>query len=784
MRKIDFNQDWLFYKEDSPKREKVSLPHDAMLREQRHPDAESGEAGAYFPGGIYHYEKIVYVPEEWENQHLVLEFEGVYRNAEVCINGEMIAGRPYGYSNFFVEMDDWLCYGQENRIHVIADNSKVPNSRWYSGGGIYRPVQLYVGGKKYIKPEGIKITTISVNPPRVRIETDHTGGDVEVEIRFQDQYVASGKGDNIELLILDAMLWSDETPDLYQCHVKLYENGVLVDEAIESFGIRSLEWSTKGLFINGKETLLRGGCVHHDNGILGACAYPEAEERRVRIMKETGYNAIRSAHNPMSKAMLDACDKYGIYVMDESFDQWYFHKNRYDYACDFEKWHEADLKSMVDKDKNHPSVIMYSIGNEVSEPYEAKGVDVAKEMVNWLHQLDATRPVTAGINLMLMHWAKMGIGLYKGEEKKGRKKPGKKKKQKQSGSAFYNMIMQFVGTGMSKLANRKSVDRTTTPGFDVLDIAGYNYASGRYPHEGKIHSDRIVVGSETFPADLADNWRMVKKYPYLIGDFMWTAWDYLGEVGLGGWFYSDSQIPAKAYPWLLADSGAIDILGHIGAEGKYASVVWGKETKPCIFVKPANHPKEKIFRAAWRGTNAVDSWSWKNCTGNHTEVEVYSDAAYVELKMNGISCGRKVVKGYKAIFKVVYQPGILTAIAYDEKEREISRSELKSAKKEIGIRIISEKNANSKEGNLIFVNIILADRDGIVESNADCKLKVSVEGGELLAFGSANPCTAENYLLGEFTTYYGRSMAVVQKRHEKVVVNVTGDNIEAVSEIL
>jgi hypothetical protein len=442
------------------------------------------------------------------------------------------------------------------------------------------------------------------------------------------------------------------------------------------------------------------------------------------------------------------------------------HKNKYDYAGDFEQWYLRDTKAMVTRDFNHPSVIMYSIGNEVSEPFEARGVALAKEMTAYIHSLDPNRPVTGGINLMLISLASKGKGIYKDveiQDEKAKKsgKPKKQKKEQASGSAFFNMLTSFIGSSMNNMANSNAADTITSPCLDALDIAGYNYASGRYKREAKKHPNRVVVGSETFPMDIAKNWAMVKQYPYLVGDFMWTAWDYLGEAGIGAWSYSGGGMMNKAYPWLLAGSGAIDILGDIGAEAKYAATVWGLERVPYIGVRPVNHPGVRVAKSVWRGTNALASWAWQGCEGNKAEIEVYADAASVELLLNGTSIGRKKINAFKAMFTTRYQSGVITAIARDAGGKETGRSELRSAEGTAQLRLTPEDTAIPCN-EIAYINITLTGTNGIVESNDDRKITVTVEGGELLGFGSANPCTAERFDSGEYTSYYGRALAVVR----------------------
>lgn len=777
-----FNDNWQFWKQNCADKQTIILPHDAMIHEERQPNGAGGSAHGFFPGGVYVYEKTFTAPAEWADKTVSIEFEGVYRNSTVTINGKNAGGRAYGYVPFTVCADGLLNYGGENTITVTVDNSQLPNSRWYSGSGIYRPVNLIVGNKAHIHWQGVQISTITYKPAKIRVDTKATGGEIAVEILDGGKVVASGAGASMELDIPDAKLWSDETPYLYTCHVTLADDGQVEDEVTERFGIRKVEWSPKGLFVNGKETLLRGGCYHHDNGILGAATFDKSEERRVRILKEAGFNALRSAHNPTSRAMLEACDKYGMYLMDETWDMWYSHKSKYDYAADFMEGWQEDVRAMVERDFNHPSVILYSIGNEVSEPAQEKGVKLAKEMVAYIHSMDGNRAVTGGMNLMIISRSAKGNGVYK--EDGGRDDSGKQNAMGGMSSTMFNMITSMVGPGMNKGANGKKADAVTSPVLDALDIAGYNYASGRYPLEGKAHPDRVIFGSETFPQDIYKNWQMVKKYPYLVGDFMWTAWDYLGEAGIGAWAYTpDGKAFDKPYPWLLADVGALDLLGNPNGELFLAQAAWGLLKKPAIAVQPVNHPGVKPAKSVWRGTNTLPSWSWQGCEGNKAIVEVYADAASVALLLNGKSLGKKKVKDCKAIFKTKYAPGTLTAVAYDAGGHELSRNELKSASGDLRLSAEPEEAA-VKAGDIVYIPVSLVGENSVVERNADCKLTATVENGELLAFGSANPRTEERYDSGSFTTYYGQAMAIVRAGQKRTVtLSVTDGKQTAIAAV-
>lgn len=753
MKKSSFNENWTYNGKT------ITLPHDAMLHSPRDPKAPCGSAGAFFPGGEYVYEKTFLNPGA---EHVLLQFEGVYKDTKVYVNGELAASAAYGYIPFFAELDKYLKEG-ENTVRVECSVVQ-PDSRWYSGAGIYRPVWLWTGPAGSIEPESVHISTVSYSPAVIRVQSPKP-----VKVMVEG---ITGEGEDFEMTIPDAKLWNDNSPNLYLAKVT---NDVDTEEI--RFGIRKVECSPKGLFINGSETLLRGGCVHHDNGILGAATYDESEYRRVKKMKEAGFNAIRSAHNPCSRAMLEACDELGMYMMDETWDMWFNHKNKHDYATNWRDNYLSDIEAMVSRDFNHPCVIMYSIGNEVSEPAGNEGISRTREMVAHIHALDSSRIVTGGFNLLIISKAAKGKGIYD-ESGGGRKENDSEKKMQGMNSTLFNLMTSMIGPGMNKAANGKATDAITSPSLDLLDAAGYNYASGRYPLDEKAHPGRVVIGTETFPYTISENWSMVKKYPYLIGDFMWTAWDYLGEAGLGAWAYtSDGKGFNKPYPWLLADSGAMDILGDPNGELFWASAVWEKGT--FMAVQPINHDI-KPAKGVWRGTNAIPSWSFKGCEGKKTVVEVYTDCATVELFLNGTCVGKAKAKNHRAVFKTKYASGKLEAVAYDASGREKARTILCSAG-DTEVTIAPEK-ATARPGEILYVPVLIADKEGIVESNADIKVNVAVKNGELLGFGSANPRTEDRFDAGEYTTYYGRALAVV-RAGEEGTITITANNTECEIEV-
>lgn len=775
MRDELWNEGWTFWTDGEGVRRTVRLPHDAMLYAQRGPESPAKDAGGYFYGDVYHYEKRFVPSETWAGQEVALVFDGVYRNATVTLNGTQVAWHAYGYTPFSARLTEALLPGRENVLEVVADNSELPNARWYTGGGIYRDVRLLVAPARHIAWQGVRIDTISLDPATVHVRTELVGPSVagecvRVEILDEGEVVARGEGADAELEVPDARLWSAERPELYVCRVTLEDTaGTVIDVAETTFGIRALAWSAeKGFSVNGETVLLRGACVHHDNGVLGAASYAVSEERKVRILKEQGFNALRSSHNPASPALLEACDRLGMYVIDETFDMWFQHKNPYDYASDFEACYLDDVRAMIERDRNHPSVVMYSIGNEVSEPVKPHGLEVAQNMIDLAHRLDPGRPVTAGINFMVLMMASSGKGLYdEGGLAKDyadgnrAEKDGGRRAERKSGSLLFNTMMSVLGKGINRMGNSKKADRATTPVLDLLDVCGYNYANGRYAKEGSVHPGRIIVGSETYPQDIADNWEKVERLPYVIGDFMWTGWDYLGEAAIGSWNYEGVSMVNVRYPWLLSGAGVVDICGRPDAQAAYASTVWGAREKPYLGVRPANHPGVRVTKAAWRGTNAFDSWSWASCESNRTTVEVYGHGETAELLVNGRSCGRKRLKKFKALFRVRYEPGTLTAVVYDRAGRELGRSELASASGEVRLDVRPEVS-RARAGEIAYVSIELRGENDVLESNADRRVTLEVEGGELLGFGSAQPNPEGSYLSGECRTWYGRAVAVVR----------------------
>jgi len=747
---IDFNSGWRCAHLEENNWTEVALPHDAMLSEPRTAASAGGTNTGWFACRDYEYIKDFEAPGDaaW------LEFEGVYHNAEVFLDGERVPAHPNGYFGFQVPVT-----AGKHTIRVIAHNADQPSSRWYSGAGIYRPVTLVCLPKEHILPESIVVKTLDYKTRKIKISFETTApGPVTVEVLGQTK---TGEKE-VEFELPNAELWGPDSPNLYTARLTFGQDVQQV-----RFGIRAVECDAKeGFRINGRRTLLLGACIHHDNGLLGAAGHPFAERRKIELLKKAGYNAIRSAHNPCSKAILDACDELGVMVLDEYVDMWYIHKTQYDYANFFEENWRSDLKLLVEKDRNHPSVVLYSIGNEVSETAQPKGIALTEEMVKHLHTLD-DRPVTCGINIFFNFLSSMGFGVYsdekaKQEAAKAEKSKGKVKK-KAVGSEFINSVAGLLGAGFMKFgATLHGSDVKTRDAFAKLDVAGYNYGVNRYKKDLKKYPDRVILGSETFCSDAVTFYDLAQDHPALIGDFVWTGMDYLGEVGLGAWEYADYAPVFEHGPgWLTAGAGTIDLVGTETSQMAYTQVAFGLSPVR-IGVIPVKYAREKHSPAAWRMTNAVESWSWNGCDGQKATVEVYARGAEVELLLNGQSLGRKRLPSDRQVkFNVTYQPGTLTAVVYDANGKETARTSLKSAGEETELRLIPERET-VRPGELLYVRLRYTDHQGTVKPLARGDIRVSVQGGKLLALGNACSYNERGYLTDTTDTYYGEALAIIQ----------------------
>lgn len=545
----------------------VTLPHDALLETKRSPTAWNGSKKGFFESGSWEYYKSFIVPENWKGKEISLFFEGVYAQAMVYVNGSFAGQHPYGYGEFTLDITSFLTPGADNIVKVLA--CADDDSRWYSGAGIYRDVHLQIAEPLHCTD--VQIKTLSTDTDCALLEVAVTGvnhlpvqagTEMKIEIFAAEQKAAEiavpatwtvGENRlNYRLEVKNPKLWSPDAPILYSYKVTVLQNGAELDCSEGRFGIRTMALdAANGLRINGQTVKLRGACIHHDNGVIGARTFFDAEYRRIRKLKEAGFNAIRSAHHPASRALLDACDELGILVMEELTDMWVTPKSSCDYALDFTRWWKDDATAMVRKDFNHPSVIFYSIGNEIPDLAFPSGIALGREISDFIHSLDNTRFTTAGINGSLLL---MNQGMAKAV-------PQPDAEQTESGDI--NEVMANLEDVLRQLAVSPMMDAALAEPCSIVDVPGYNYLVDRY--ESEAEKGNLVIGSETYPKDIVRIWPLVEKYNCILGDFTWTGWDYLGEVGVGRLDYGDAPKGMGfygEYPWLTAHCGDFDITGQ------------------------------------------------------------------------------------------------------------------------------------------------------------------------------------------------------------------------------
>lgn len=750
---ISFDNDWRFHRgaaqgaeepyfSDSGWR-KINLPHDWSIEDLPgtlspfDSTAISQVSGGFTTGGTSWYRKTFTMPADAANQHIIIQFDGVYMNADVWVNGKHQGNHPYGYTSFYYDITNDIKGGSPNIIAIEVKN-EGQNSRWYSGSGIYRHVWLKIVAPVHIAQWGTFITTprVSVTAARINIQTkllnestknanvniitrilnaagtEIARADVKQDISAKD---AIQSNENID--IKNPQLWSCEAPVMYKAVTEVYQDGKLTGSEETPFGIRTISFNViNGFQLNGKTVKLKGGCFHNDNGPLGSKAYDRAEERKVALLKASGYNAIRCSHNPPSPAFLNACDSLGILIMDEFADMWNYGKNPYDYHLYFKDWWQKDMQNMITRDRNHPSIIMWSIGNEIPERATAEGVQTAQMLAQFVKSLDTTRVVTSAVN-----------GLNPDKD-------------------LY---------------------------FAQLDVSGYNYAAGGDHNQSNIYlqdhqrlPQRIMVGTESYPLEAFDAWMAVEDDPYVIGDFVWTAWDYIGEASIGWLGYWQS---ANFYPWNLAFCGDIDICGWKRPQSFYRDALWKKD-QLSFFVKPlqpsfpVNPDKEPWSK--WNWDDVVADWTWRGYKDSVFEVNVYSSCDEVELFLNNKSLGKKLTNRstkYMAVYNVPYTNGELKAVGYDN-GKPIKTSILRTADDPAQIKLTADRTIIKADNeDLSYITVELVDKNGIRNPKAENLVHFEIEGpGTIVGVGNANPVSLESYQLPQRKAWQGRCLVIIK----------------------
>ena len=713
----------------------VDLPHDWDIFEGPvSGEGATGTGGGWFEAGKGEYRKTFATP----NADIVkLHFEGVYQKAEVYVNGQKAGQHHYGYTPFTVDVTKYLNKDKKkiNEVVVKVDNSEQPNCRWYSGSGIYRHVWLETKPALHIAENGVFVTTPEVSAAKAKMQVEVTvqnesqaDRNATVVVGGSQLMVAVKAGESktvsTTLYVNNPRLWSPESPTLYEAKVELKENGTTIDNATAKYGIRSFSFDAeKGFVLNGKPLLINGACVHHDDGVLGAMAFDDAEIRKVRQMKEAGFNLIRTSHNPTTRAFLDACDSIGMLVIDEAFDGWRTQKNPYDYSTVIDSCYREDIHAMVLRDRNHPSVISWSIGNEVIERKDIRVIHTAKLLKQAILDCDTTRPITEALCAWDSDWE-----IY-------------------------------------------------DPHFDVLDIGGYNYMIFKHASDHQRNPKRVMWQTESFPRDAFKNWAVVNDFPYVVGDIVWTGLDYLGESSIGRYYY-EGERPGEhwfdgGFPeWHGAYCGDVDITGWRKPISHYREVLWHNDTPLYMAVKEPDGYHGKILETSWSVWPTWESWTWPGWDGKPVEVEVYTRQPEVKLYLDDQLIGTKQVSRdteFKAVFSVPYKAGTLRAEAGSESVI------MKTAGEPARLRLTPDRTTMTADGqSLTFITIEVVDKQGtpVPESAISCEAIVK-GAGTLLAFASADLKDTEPYTSPRVKTWKGRALLVVRSAQKKGSVSVS-----------
>ncbi len=830
MEKMNFNSNWKVWKDLDPfelvfrvpdDAVDVELPYDAMFHEEQKQGAVNGGYTGNIDAGEYKYYKEFFVPEEDRGKRMLLQFEGVYRNAIVFVNQSKVGECPYGYTDFTVEINDYLKYGQMNTILVLV-KCGTRSSRWYSGAGIYRDVYLIRGENIYVNPYGLRATTLDIDEDgalvcvSAKVHNDTlTAGTYQMTVAIKDRegntvvenpyQVRMRSRSTLEfrknIYIAGAKLWDENEPNLYTVEFTVAENstadtalnaavnaasiegsgqnekttlqsasqntekqtvnssaasGRILDQTEITTGFRRLTLDAKhGLRVNGRTVKLRGACIHHDQGIIGSATYDDYELRRVKRLKEAGFNAVRSAHNPASQALLRACDRLGMYVMDELVDVWNKSKVSYDYSVDFERCWEADIEHMVDDDYNHPSVVLYSTGNEIFEICTEKGFETSRMLSDKFHELDPGRYTTNGIN-----------GAFAAGDDLKEIVDDITNGQADTGKGDVNVFMAAMETNMPGIVSHPILGGILEKLETTMDVIGYNYMTARYLKDAAAYADRIMVGSETYPKQIAENWGAITQCPQVIGDFTWTGWDYLGEV-------------SPVYPDLVSKAGDLTMLGNRRPVSYYREIVYGLTKQPCIAVQEPSHFGIPRNFGPWCYTDCTFNYFYPGDEGKPIMIQVYAGGDSVELFRNGTSlgiqpCGKETA--FETQFNTTYEPGELVAVAY-ENGREIGRTTLASSGTASALRLTPERYET-----LAFINVEILDENGILVANAEEPLEIAIEGdAKLLGFASLKSLHQNGFEQPQTVSGDGHALAVLKMGEGggEIRVTVSGKNVGA-----
>ncbi len=791
-RRVAFNTAWNFHLNDSVKDKDtinrntiwrmLNLPHDWSIEGEFDEKSPAGYGGGALNGGLGWYKKTFKVALENKDKITSIIFDGVYRNSQVWINGHYLGKRPNGYIGFQYELSPYLNYGDKiNEIIVKVDNSKQPNSRWYSGSGIFRNVWLETTNKLHVDQWGTYITTPKVSSQKASVHLETTlknqynsskkaivtttifKNNTKVTSATQNITIAANTNQvlNQDITVKNPVLWSVEKPEQYTAVTTISIENTIIDEYKTTFGIRNFKFDLdKGFILNGKQVKIKGVCMHHDLGPLGSAINTRAIERQLEILKEMGVNGIRTSHNPPAPELLDLCDKMGFIVMDEAFDMWKKAKTKYDYSLDWDQWHAKDLQDQILRDRNHPSIFMWSIGNEIPEQWSDEGVVIAKELSAIVKKLDTTRLVTAAMNPAV------------------------------------NMNIDEITLQFEK--SKTYFNKLATSG--ALDIIGYNYAHQTFEHHQKNFPKIPFIATETTSAletrgyydSVSDvikkwpvrwdlkftdgnpgntvsaydqvqapwgstheaTWKVMKKHDFLAGMYIWTGFDYIGEPTPYEW------------PSISSYFGIVDLAG---------------------FPKDVYY----MYQSEWTNKTVLHlfpHWNWKSA--QNVDVWVYyNNADEVELFLNGKSLGtkKKIGDDLHIMWRVPFQAGTLKAVSY-KNGKIVKEAIVQTAGNPSNLKLTADRNTINADGDdLSFVTVDITDEKGVLSPNANNEIQFSLKGsGKIVGVCSGDPVSHESYKGTKHTALNGKCLVIIQAgtKAEKLELTASANGLKSSTTII
>ncbi len=772
MQKICISKDWLLSAPGTNGFVPVDLPNDYAVSQKRDPHAPGGGANGFYPCGTGRYLKYMSFPEDTE--HVILDVDGAYMLTTMRVNDDQLVIHPHGYTPYLLDITDRIRRGHTNKLE-LKTQCLQPSTRWYSGAGVYRDVFLWTGGCVRVEPWDIFVKTKLQNDGTALVIAEYAvssdiAGEAALTVSIADTTVPTTRcipvtpgrktWCSIVIPVKEPRLWNTTAPHLYSLHTEIAVSGKTTDTADTTFGIRTISADAQhGFLLNGEPMKLRGGCIHHDHGVLGAAAFPAAEERKLTRLKEAGFNALRIAHNPPSLALLEICDRIGMIVMDEAFDIWNCPNNDLDNHLWFADWWERDITAMVRRDRNHPCVISYSIGNEIVERNgTSDGALWARRLSEAIRKWDNTRFVTSAV-----------CGMWERPEATD---PEDYKK---------DFLRGHPDIGEGGLAT--SWADWTEEYMKPLDIVGYNYLFPRYEADHVRYPDRVIWGSETHTMTFYDSWKEVLKNPHVIGDFTWTAYDNMGETGTGRSLWArDGFIPGislAGYPWRNCYQGDLDLCGYRRPQSYFREAVWIGGTEPKIFTTHPEHYGEDFSGTGWHWYDVLDTWTYPDAyIGKPTEVDVYTDADEIAWYKNGEFLGKSSPIAGIATMDIPYEPGEISVIAYKD-GRVVGTSALHTVGEAAAVSLVPERAEFAADRrDLCYIDVTVTDKNGDRIPDAKTELTCTVDGGELMGIFSGDPANEDQFTSNVCHAFTGRALCIIRAaKPGKVTVTVAGEGL-------